>query len=286
MMKLLPLTRRLAAAVAALALVAGFGSNARADVAYAFATQTISAVTVTPGVTLTSAVSNTTQDSATLNGAGISNSNPLDALQAYLGGLPAAPQNFFAPYAPGSPPVSPTVPPSFTRGDAFIASLSGPANSASTVAESYINGPPPNTEQGSGGGLAAFNFTVGTATALTIAYNYANDIFAFTTGTGTATASYGFNITIRTGGTVVFNSTTANTNLSISAPQQAPRNTRSGAEAVITPILAVGTPYTLTFSITSQSSVAVVPEPASMALMGVGGLGALVVARRRRKADA
>jgi hypothetical protein len=74
---------------------------------------------------------------------------------------------------------------------------------------------------------------VGTATALTITYNFANDIFVFTTGSGTATASYGFNTTIKAGNNIVFNSSNAETNPTLTA---APGGEiiRSGTQGVTT----------------------------------------------------
>jgi len=271
----------LMAAAAAVALLSG-SRDARADFAYAFATQTISGLSITPAITVTSpAVTTFTQDGSTLNGSGLANSNPLDAVQAYQGGLPAAPQNFFARYAPGSPPVSPVG--NFTRGDALISSIAGPTNSSSVVAESYLNTVTPATETGSAGLGANFSFTVPTATALTIAYNYASRIFVFQTGSGTATASYNFGVTIKdAAGTVVFNSATAETNLPLSAPPPGGEIIRAGAQAVVTPILAVGTTYSISFSSTAQSSVAVVPEPSSVALFGIGGAAVLAMGLRRK----
>jgi len=275
---------RLAAGLAWLAIAGGWAATARADIAYAFAEQTISGLSITPTVTATSPVSTFTQDSSTLNGSGLSNSNPTDALQAYQGGLPAAPQNFFLRYAPGSPPVSPVG--NFTRGDVAIPVLSGPTNSSSVVAESYLNGAGPQSETGSAGLGASFSFTPSATGALTISYNFSNDLFVFTTGLGSAAGNYHFDITIKdAAGAVVFNANTANTNLSLTAPPNGAEVIRSGAEAVVTPVLTAGTGYTLIFSSTAQSSVtiAAVPEPGAATLVAASGALALVVGAVRRR---
>lgn len=279
--------RRLAVIAVALALAHAAPREARADISYGFAEQTISGLSITPTVTLPDGITTSTQDSTTFNGSGGSNSNPLDALQSFQGGSPASGQNFFARYAPGNPPVSPTSPPSFTRADALIASIASGSNSSSVVAESFIGTGPgsPTSETGSGGLSASFSFTVGTATALTIAYTFANDLFVFTTGAGNATANYHFNITIKdAAGNPVFNSSTTNTNLSLTAPPPGGEVIRTGTESVVTPTLSVGTLYSITFSSTAQSTVTAVPEPASLAMLAVGSLIAIGYRRSRRRA--
>jgi hypothetical protein len=279
------LTRRLATALVALALVGGWAANARADIAYAFAEQTISALSISPAGTPVGGVSTFTQDSSTVNGSGISNSATLDAPQAYQGGAPPAPENLFTRYAPGSPPVSPTTPADFTRGDVVIASLAAATNSSSVVAESYLNSATPKTETGNGGLGASFSFRPTTAGPLTITYSYSNDIFAFTTGSGSASANYHFDITIKdAAGTVVFNSATPETNLSLSAPPQGGEIIRSGTQSVTSPSLLTTTNYTVIFSSTAQSSVAAVPEPDVVALVGAGGALTLAVGAARRRA--
>src|SRR4051794_12685832 len=128
--KLLTLVSGAAAALAGV----GVAPALRAAVIYSHATQTISNVTLSPTVS-TSNFSTFAQDAAIQNGSGIANSDPLDAPQAYLGGAPAAPQNFYARYAPGNPPVSPAG--NFTRGDSITSGTL--AGAKSVIAESYLN---------------------------------------------------------------------------------------------------------------------------------------------------
>src|SRR5690349_16042157 len=92
-------TRRLAGVAAVLALAHVPAREARADIAYGFAEQTISGLSISPAVTAMSPITTSTQDSSTFNGSGASNSAPLDAIQAFQGGAPASPQNFFLRYA-------------------------------------------------------------------------------------------------------------------------------------------------------------------------------------------
>jgi len=284
------LTRRLATALVVLALAGGWAANARADVAYAFASQTISNITISPALTaLTSNLNTNTQDGASVNGSGPSNSNPLNAPQAYLGGNPQAPQDFYGRYAPGNPPVSPTVPQDFTRGDAQI-QFTATTNLSSSVAESYINGNGPKTETGSGGLSASFTFTA-PATALTFNYNVFNDIFVFTTGSGSATASYKFSITVKDAAGNVVTTTTntapASANVSLTAPPQGAEIIRNGVAEVSTVSgLTTGAQYSLIFSGTTETSVSVnaaVPEPNVVMLVGASGAVTLAVGAFRRR---
>src|SRR5947209_3413959 len=103
------LSRARPAAFAAAFLTALCVAPARADVAYAFAEQTISGLSVTPATgtfSATTPVATITSDASTINGSGGSNSDPVDAPQAYLGTPPPPPQNDFAQYATfaGGPP--------------------------------------------------------------------------------------------------------------------------------------------------------------------------------------
>jgi len=285
--------RQLAVIAVVLGLSQAIPREARADFAYAFAQQTISNLTVTPGVVPVGTFTSSAQDSTTLNGSGSSNSDPMNPLQAYQGGLPMAPQNFFARYAPGSPPVSPTVPPSFTRGDVLFTTGGPGVNSGAVVSESLIStgGGNPTSETAQAGLTAALNFTLATSSALTIAYSYANDIFVFTTGPSTAKANFNFSITIKdASGAIVFASQTNPTNVNLAAPPQGAEQINSGMEAVVTPLLAAGTQYSIVFSVQSQTSVTAlnpVPEPGSLslALLAIGGLIPIGYRMKRRRID-
>jgi hypothetical protein len=282
------LALRLAAGLVSLALAGGWAANAQAQgIAYAFGQETISGVSITPLTTLVSGVDTSTQASATRTigpPVGAAFSDPLDTPQAYLGGAPASPPNNFTRYAPGSPPVSPTTPASFTRSDAQIVSLAAATNTASTVAESFLNVVGRETAQS--GVTAAVSLLVPTSTALTIAYTFANRAAVFVNSGNNATASYQFNITIRdAAGTVVFNSNTANTNLTLAAPPPVgvlSEIIRSGTESVVTPVLTGGATYNFTFSIASQTSVAV-PEPDAVTLVAASGALTLAVGAVRRR---
>jgi hypothetical protein len=291
------LSRARPVALAAAVLTTLCVAPARAEVAYAFAEQTISGLSITPAAgTFSGAtpVVTITSDSSTINGSGSSNSDPVDAPQAYLGAPPAAPQNDFAQFAtfPSGPPQTagtlPTSPNSFSRGDVLVVPT-GASNSGSTVAESFLDGSG-LTKNGTAASsyTASFSFTPTATTTLAIAYNYANDIYVATTGTGNASATYKFAITIKdASGAVVFSSTTDQTNLNLVAPPQGGEIIQNGSQTVTTGSLTAGNSYTLIFSGNANTSVlvAAVPEPGPMSLAAVGGVVATVigVVRRRRR---
>jgi len=274
---------RLLLGLAVLATSATFATHARADYGYGFASQTISGLSVIPTsgtFTGVSPVTSTTTASATLNGSGPATADPLDAPQAYLGGSPAAPENDFARYAPGITPISPVG--NFTRGDALIASLIGPTNSASVVAESFIdNGP--SIATGASGLTASVTLTPTVNTTLTIAYHYANDIYVTSAGDGSSTATYKFDVTIKDAlGNIVFDSSSATTNVSLAAPPPGVELIRTGTESFTTGTLTGGNAYTLIFSSSALTSARAVPEPGSLALLGMGFAGAYGLFRRRK----
>jgi len=273
------LFRRLAAGFATLALLGTAATDARADFAYGYASQTISNLSLTPaaGTITFGNLLTFSQDGSTINGSGSSNSNQLDAIQAYQNAGPggAAPgQNNFNRTALGNPPASTN---NFTRGDSQIATTAlGAITSGSVVAESFLNtalaGSPAN-ETGSGGLGAALTFVQSTTGNLAITYNYANDILSFTTAQGKASASYGFGITIRDNtGAIVFSSQTAETNSTFTAPPQGAELIRQGIQTVTANGLIGGQTYSIAFNVTAQSAVNAVPEPGSVVLCCLGGL--------------
>jgi hypothetical protein len=275
MMRLL---KTLAAGAAALALVAGLSASARADIAYAFAEETISNLSISPVGSLTniSPVTTGTTAGASLNGSGPATSDFTDALQASIG----------SPLPGGTLPTGPT---DFTRGDVLISNLNTPTNSGQVVAESYIT--KAGLASGSGGLTASLSFTPTVATALTIAYNFNNDIYVATSGTGKASASFKFDITIKdAAGNIAFDSNTASTNRSIASPPQGFELTGSGTESVTSGTLLAGQQYTLVFSENANTfvSVAAVPEPGPIALAAVAGGLTIVtgaIRRLRRRAS-
>jgi hypothetical protein len=272
--------------LAASALMAGLAASARADIAYAYAEQTISNVSLTPASGTLSSVSvqdTSTLDGATVNGNGTSRSDPLDAPQTYFGPSPP-PENTFARTALGNPPSGV----SFTRGDVQIANLNTSAV-GNAVSESLLNGGGPASETGNSALTATVQFTPSANTVLNIGYHYANDLYAVTTGAGVATASYNFDFTIKdSSGNVVYqygsSPLSTNTNLTGSAPPQSPEIIRSGSDTVTTPTLLAGTTYTLVFTDKTATSVALaaVPEPGTMTLAAMAG-GLMIISGAFRR---
>jgi hypothetical protein len=267
---------RIFAALAASALVTGLAGSARADIAYGYAEQTISNVMLLPaagtlgGVTINNT---STTDGATTDGSGISRSDPIDAPQTYFGPS-APPENTFVRTATGVNPGGP----SFTRGDVQIAGLGTGSPVGNVVSESMLNGTGPHSETGQSTLTATVTFTPSANGALTIKYNFANDLYVVATGAGTATASYNFDFTIKdSAGNIVFRygSTpqSANTNLTLSSPPGGPEVFGNGMDTVTTGTLQAGQAYTLAFSEKTATSVtlAAVPEPGPIALAAVAG---------------
>jgi hypothetical protein len=265
---------KILAVLAASALLVGLASSARADIAYGYAKQTISNVTLSPAsgtVSGVGAINTSTLDGATVDGSGISKSDPLDTPQTYFGPS-APPENTFARTATGVLPGGP----SFTRGDVLISGL-GTANAAgNVVSESLLNGTGPHSETANAALTATVTFTPSATGALTITYSYANDLYVVTTGAGSATASYNFDFTIKdAAGTLVFQygstSLSQNTNLALSSPPPVGEIIRSGTDSVTIGTLTGGQNYTLTFTEKTATSVALaaVPEPGPMALTAV-----------------
>jgi len=287
--------RHFALSVAALALAMGIAADSRAATVYGYSTQTISNLQILPtgsiAIQTPPGVTTFAQDGTTFNGSGASNSNALDPAQAYQGAGAGPPPNTFGRFAPGDPPISPVG--NFTRGDALIAAN---LTSSSVVAESYLSAVTANAATASAGLGASFNFTP-TVTALTITYDWANRLFVYSDGPGgTASADYHFGITIRDTTNsnpqtnVVFNFASTNTNLSLSAPPPSGEIIKNGTDNTgsITGLV-VGRLYSITFSSTAQTSLttsSVIPEPASVVLMGIGGVVVLGMHFRRRKAIA
>jgi len=302
------LLRPLAAGLALLSLAGGWSSSARAAIAYGFAEQTITSLSISPAILNVTNLTASTSDGVTVNGSGVSQNAGLvgvisDVPEAYSGGLPQAPPNSPLRYAPSlpvntgtpgpndnNPPVSPVG--NFTRGDAVINPLTGALNSSTVVAESYLNAagaPPAASESGTGSLRASLTFTTGAiASALSFTYTYQNDIFTYTDGGQGASAEYAFNITIKDlAGNVVYNSAldplSAHTNLSLVAPPPGGEIIRTGTDTLTSGLLAANTVYTLVFSSSANTGVNAVPEPSVFAMLGVAGLfGGLGYYRKSR----
>lgn len=296
--------RGLIAATVFLALNGLAAGRATAGVvAYAYAQQMISNVVISPNSATTLTVVNPlttgTGDAASANGSGISHNNSTDALQSYVGTPPAPAENDFGKYATfgaASPFPVDTAPTgltgggtldNFTRGDVLISGLGSNAAETNGVAESYLNSVSGGNEATSSSSFSAsLSFTTTTATALNLSYAYANDIYVYTAGGGQAQATYKFNVTIKNElGVSVFDSATANTNVSLASPPNGVELVRSGTNSFTTAVLNPGETYTLTFSgseATFVSAISAVPEPGTIAGAGIAVLAAGLLARRKR----
>jgi len=288
--------RRLAASVVAVALAAGLSSGARADIVYAFASQTISGLSVSPvGITSSSFTGSATSADAASNGSGVSTNNPTDTLQSYIGAAPPAPQNFFARYS-SFVATSPPGPQAgdFTRGDALLvtpANLFTTGATTSNVAESYIStgGLGVGLQTATGSWSLGGQFTVPTTTtAVTVNYSFANDILAFATSpvSGMATAAFKATISIKDQHGNEVDATPSNINTAISSPPNSPELITSGASTAVLSLLGLTLTDTLSITIsgteTTSASLAV-PEPGPIALGAVAGFGALAVGAVRRR---
>ena len=281
--------RRLALSLLALALILGTTATAQADFAYGYAEQTISGLTMTTAVINGTQTGNSTTASATIKGSGTSTNDPLDTLQAYQGASPPAPQNDYTKYstAGGGPQAG-----DFTRGDALITGAGNlflPAGaSASNVAESFVStaGTGPGLLTGSGSWTLSGTFTT-TATAVTLSYNYANDIVAQVSGNGQASASFKVTFSIKDQHGHEVNSSPNELSTALSSLPNGPEIISSGSSSATLSLagLTSGDIYTLSTTGTELSAVtlfAPVPEPSSIAMLGVGLAGFAAVARRRR----
>jgi hypothetical protein len=303
----------MAAGALALALVAVSSRSARADIAYAFAEQSISNLTITAagGGALPGAISGTaTQASAVANGSGAASNNPLDTAPAQVGTSPMVPNNYLTHYSsltaglnvlPATPPGPDTG--DFTRGDAVITSPNiFTGASASNVAESIVGtsgaGTALFTGQGTWttSGVLPANQLAG-MTALAVNFSFANDVAAWLSNQseGFASASFKLTISVKDQHGNENDLTPSQVNTAISTPANGNEIVNSGSVTGL--VLPLSTSAggannlvltdMLTISITGTEVTAValsVPEPSSIALGAVaGGLVLATGALRRWK---
>jgi len=288
------LTRLRSLLVAAvLAMTVGAATCARADMTYAFAQQQATFTVNGAGITGSFSSSSTSAE-ATVNGSGSSNSDPVDALQAYLGAAPPAPQNDFSRYSSfvATSPPGPQAG-SFTRGDALLTS---PANlfttgaNTSNVAESFLNstsGSGPETGAGSWSLNGSFTAAAGT-NSVGVDFSWNNDILASVTGGGTASGSFKVTIAVKDQHSHEVEATLADLNAARSAPPNSTESITSGVGSLSLGLGGLTAGDTMSISITgtelsSVSALAPVPEPATIVMAGVGGVLALAVSALRRR---
>jgi hypothetical protein len=272
----------------------GWNGVSRADIAYAYAEQTMTGITVT-GTGLAGATMTGTATSAAAvvsGGAGDAHANPTDTLQAYAGAAPPAPQNSYVKYATSG---GGTQAGDFSRGDAVLSGTSlftTAGMNTSNVAETQVStaGSGNGLGIGSGSWSLAGSFTAPTTSSVTVGYSWANDLVALVSGANaSAQSSFKVSITIKDqhGHSVV--GTPADLNEALSAPPNGPEiiTTGTGSTTLSLASLTAGDVFGIAISGTELSSgLLAVPEPGSMALAGLGG--ALVLAfqayrRRTRK---
>lgn len=293
------LRHRIVAGVAALAMMAGFSTAARADVAYAYSQQQITGLIVS-SVTASGSIQTGSNSGASF-ATGASATDPTDAPQSYLGPNPVPAENLFTHVAtfPGADPQPAGTAPigmstgaslqNFTRGDVAYASsaLFTSGVSVNNVAESYLN-TGTGTASGTGGWTLTASFTVSASTSIVINYNYANSLYTYTSNnTGSAQANYHFDVTVKDqSGNSVFVADPSAVNHSFGSP---PNNSSmlntTGSGSVTTGILTAGQLYTIVVSGNENTFVRLaVPEPGPLVLAGVAGGLALAAGLKRKLA--
>jgi len=277
---------------AALALAIGWLGTSKADVAYAYAQQSISGLTVTgTGLSNGTMTGTASSASAVINGVGTATNNPTDTPEAYVGAAPPAPQNSFVKYSTqgGGPQAG-----DFSRGDSLIGgtNLFGAGVSASNVAESILStaGTGTGLATGNGSWSVAGTFS-STGSSVTVGYSWANDILDAVTGsTATAQSSFKLNITIKDQHGHQVTATPSELNTALSAPPNSPEIITSGTGSSVLSLagLTAGDVFSIAITGTELSSAQLapaVPEPGTFALAGMGGVVALAFrAIRRRRA--
>jgi len=279
---------------AALALAIGWLGTSKADVAYAYAQQSITGLTVTgTGLSNGTMTGTASSASAVINGVGVATNNPTDTPQAYVGAAPPAPQNSYVKYSTqgGGPQAG-----DFSRGDSIITGTSlftTAGMNATNVAESVLNTANTGLGLATGNGSWSLAGTFrSTGTSVTVGYNWANDILDAVTGAGaSAQSSFKMSITIKDQHGNAIDASPSELNAALSAPPNSPEIITSGSGSAVLSLAGLTAGDVLTISITgtelssAQLSPAI-PEPGTFALAGMGGALALAfhaIRRRTRK---
>jgi len=285
---------KLLVASAAVIVATGWVGTTKADIAYAYAEQALTGITVTgTGLTNGTMTGTASSASAVINGVGVATNNPTDTPQAYVGAAPPAPQNSYVKYSTqgGGPQAG-----DFSRGDSIITGTSiftTAGMNATNVAESVLN--TANTglglATGNGSWSLAGTFRT-TGSSVTVGYNWANDILDAVTGAGaSAQSSFKMSITIKDQHGNAIDASPSELNAALSAPPNSPEIITSGSGSAVLSLAGLTAGDVLTISITgtelssAQLSPAI-PEPGTFALAGMGGALALAfhaIRRRTRK---
>jgi len=282
---------KLLVASAAVIVATGWAGTTKADIAYSYAEQTLTGVSVTgTGLTGGTMTGTATSASAVINGVGVATNNPTDTPEAYVGAAPPAPQNSFVKYSTqgGGPQAG-----DFSRGDALLTGTSiftTAGMSASNVAESVLNSAntPSGLATGNGSWSLAGTFS-STGTSVTVGYSFLNDILDAVTGAGaSAQSSFKVTITIKDQHAHEVDATPSELNTALSAPPNSPEIITSGSGSAVLSLagLTAGDVLTISISGTELSSAQLapaVPEPGTFALAGMGGALALALHAIRRR---
>lgn len=285
---------------AALALASFAADAARADQVYAFAQQQIESLTIRadPGP-LSVVTSGTDTGTAAVvvdtPGGSEAHLGNTDALQSYVGPGPRPPENFnFGQNSPYLSRAVGMVNPDYARGDVLIAAgnvFTG-AIGAESVAESFLQTPisgASGMDDGFGDGEWSFSFTFDldqdSTLTFDVTFNNIIDLLHMAGLGSLAQASTDFAIEIQnSAGMEVFTWDPDELNLtnSLTTPGSYTESHPVGSRVSTSTMLAAGLGYVLTISGGTTVNTTLVPEPSSIAMLGLGGLGLLGYGWRRR----